>query len=288
MPFPSWSYPDLFISEIWRPLPESLHYSDVIMSEIASQITCVSIVCSTVCSGADQRKHQSSASLAFLRGIHQWLLDFPHKGPVTRKMFPFDDIIIALYPTGGLNKMAHTLSRFSNAISRTKRCALVLADIVETTILVPSQFQVTATHPLKQNVVILIKQNFRPCLYRNLFFTTGQWQKLCCRFRRLCTRISNTDTRCSKLHWLVLIMKTSSKGNIFRVTGHLCGEFTGHRWTPRPKASDLVTQSFDVDVFFDLSQNKRLCKHWWGWWFETPSRPLWCHYNVYIYIYIYI
>ena len=44
------------------------HYSDVIMSALASQITCVSIVCSNVCSGADQRKHPSSSSLVFVRG----------------------------------------------------------------------------------------------------------------------------------------------------------------------------------------------------------------------------
>ena len=47
-----------------------------------------------VCSGADQRKHQSAASLAFVRGIHRWPVDSPQKGPVTRKMFPFDDVII--------------------------------------------------------------------------------------------------------------------------------------------------------------------------------------------------
>ena len=62
------------------------HYCNVIMSAMASQITGVLIVCSTVCLGADQRKHQSSASLAFVRGIHRWPVDFPHKGPVTRKM----------------------------------------------------------------------------------------------------------------------------------------------------------------------------------------------------------
>ena len=45
-------------------------------------------------SGADQRKHQSSASLAFVRGIHRWPVNSPHKGPVTRKMFPFDDVIM--------------------------------------------------------------------------------------------------------------------------------------------------------------------------------------------------
>ena len=71
------------------------YYSDVIMRVMASQINGVSIVYSTVCSGADQRKHQSSASLAFVRGIHRWPVNSPHKGPVTRKMFSFDDVIMA-------------------------------------------------------------------------------------------------------------------------------------------------------------------------------------------------
>ena len=70
------------------------HYNDVIMSAMASQITSLTIVYSTVHSGADQRKHQSSASLAFVRGIHRWPVNSPHKRPVTRKMFPFDDVII--------------------------------------------------------------------------------------------------------------------------------------------------------------------------------------------------
>ena len=64
------------------------YYIDIIMSMIVSQITSVSIVCSTVCSGADQRKHQSSAStLAFVRGIHWWPVNSPHKGPVIGKLF---------------------------------------------------------------------------------------------------------------------------------------------------------------------------------------------------------
>ena len=71
---------------------ETLPYSDVIMSAMASQITIVSIGCSTVCSGADQRKQQSSVLLAFVLGVHQWPVDAPHKGPVTRKMSPFDDV----------------------------------------------------------------------------------------------------------------------------------------------------------------------------------------------------
>ena len=47
-----------------------------------------------VCSGVDQRKHQSSASLAFVRGIHRWQMNFRHTGLVTRRMFPFDDVIM--------------------------------------------------------------------------------------------------------------------------------------------------------------------------------------------------
>ena len=67
----------------------SRHYSDFIMSTMASQITSLTVVYSTVYSGADQRKHQSSASLAFVRGIHRRPVNSPHKGPVTRKMVPF-------------------------------------------------------------------------------------------------------------------------------------------------------------------------------------------------------
>ena len=70
------------------------HYTDVIMLAIASQITSLTIVYSIVYSDADQRKHQSSASLAFVRGIHRGPVNSPHKWPVTRKMFPFDDVIM--------------------------------------------------------------------------------------------------------------------------------------------------------------------------------------------------
>ena len=74
----------------------SYHYRDVIIGAMASQITSLTIVYSTVYPGADQRKHQSSASLAFARGIHRWPGNSPHKWPVTRKMFPFDDVIMIM------------------------------------------------------------------------------------------------------------------------------------------------------------------------------------------------
>ena len=65
----------------------SRHYDDVIMGAIAHQTTSLTIVYSTVYSGADQRKHQSSASLAFVRGIHRRPVNSLHKWPVTRKCF---------------------------------------------------------------------------------------------------------------------------------------------------------------------------------------------------------
>ena len=71
-----------------------IHYNDVIVSAIASQITSLTIVYSTVYSGADQRKHQSSASLVFVRKFDRWPVNSPHKWPVIRKMFPFDDVFM--------------------------------------------------------------------------------------------------------------------------------------------------------------------------------------------------
>ena len=68
------------------------HYSNVAVGGMASQITSLTIVYSTVYSGVDRRKHQSSASLAYVLGIHRWPVNSPHKWPVTRKRFPFDDV----------------------------------------------------------------------------------------------------------------------------------------------------------------------------------------------------
>ena len=76
------------------------HYGDVIMGVIASQITRLTIVYPTVYLDADQRKHQSSAWLAFVRGIHRGPVNSPHKWSVTRKMFPFDDVIMIPEITG--------------------------------------------------------------------------------------------------------------------------------------------------------------------------------------------
>ena len=89
--------------------------SDVIMSAMASQITSLLIVCSTVYAGADRRKHQSSASLAFVWVIQRWPVNFPHKWPVMRKMFPFDDAIMVQLKL----KLDRATIYFSNTIYTT-------------------------------------------------------------------------------------------------------------------------------------------------------------------------
>ena len=111
-----------------------IHYGDVIMGTIASQIANLAIVYSTVYSGADQRKHQSSASLAFVRGP----VNSPHKWPVTRRMFPFNDVImihipvtfivLALHHTCklwrfGLFKYVH-IGSFNELINQSFLCSL--------------------------------------------------------------------------------------------------------------------------------------------------------------------
>ena len=81
------------------------------------------------------------------------------------------------------------------------------------------------------------------------------------------------------MNWIIVgSMMTSSNGNIFRVTGHLCGKFTGPRWISRTKASDA-----ELWCSFDMRPNIRLSKQSWGWWFETPPQSLWRHRNVQVF-----
>ena len=103
------------------------------------------------------------------------------------------------------------------------------------------------------------------------YFGCRKWQETTS-FTSLQADLWNRYSNTWMLLWSVSprIMMTSSNGNIFRVIGQLCGEFTGDRWIPR-------TEARSFDVFFDLRLNKRLSKQSWGWWFETPSRPQWRH-----------
>ena len=78
----------------------------------------------------------------------------------------------------------------------------------------------------------------------------------------------------SQWSWRCRYMMTSSNGNIFRVTGLFCGEFNGDRWIPRTKASDAA-----LWCFLWSAPDKRFSKQSRSWWFETPSRSLWRHFN---------
>ena len=79
------------------------------MSAMVYHITSLTIVNSTIYSGADQRKHQSSASLAFVMGILRWTVNSPRKWPVTRKRFPFDDVIMKSLDNIDVNEHVNTV-----------------------------------------------------------------------------------------------------------------------------------------------------------------------------------
>ena len=108
-----WIFNDIFIFN-WKST--IFHYSDVIMTAMASQIMGLSIVYSTGCSGADQRKHQNPTSLAFVRGNHRWPVNSPLKGPVTQKTFPCDDVIMQYKQVKSLEiwSLSHTNLRFND------------------------------------------------------------------------------------------------------------------------------------------------------------------------------
>ena len=89
------------------------HYDDVIMGAMASQITSLTSVYSIFYSDTDQRKHQSSASLAFVWAIHRRPVNSPHKWPVTRKMFPIHDIIVLHYNLSRRNRLTHGMCAIS-------------------------------------------------------------------------------------------------------------------------------------------------------------------------------
>ena len=150
------------------------HYDDVIMGTIASLITSLTIVYSTVYPDADQRKHQSSPSLAFVCGIHRGPVNSPHKWPVMRKMFPFDDVIMVSvwlkppikceYASNHLHGFVldwHHHLRVSDWKVSSSVCVLLLPPINQ------------MCHQLNVNVI----QNTLPCL--RLIGTTNQMWMWC-------------------------------------------------------------------------------------------------------------
>ena len=215
---------------------------------MASQITSLAIVYLTGNSGAGQRKYQSSASLAFVQGIHRWPVNSPHKWPVTRKIFPFDDVIIESWK---YSTHCQSCKYSTDWLSTDYDWLWILTHLL--------------IYCSIQNLSILT-------ISRQNTLSLGCYTSI-----RIMSSDDSTHSRQSKIiqlysQWAVIyeqqFLMTSSNGNIFRVTGLLCAEFTGPHTKP-------VTRSFDV--FFDLRIIKRISKQWWGWWFETQSCPLWRH-----------
>ena len=199
----------------------------------------------------------------------------PHKGPVTRKKFPFDDVI--MYP-------CCPIALFHSRYETTKPYLKGIFDIV----------RVLLARAINHDNVIK-RKNFPRYLSFERAATSHRWipltkasdaEELWC---SLICAWKNRLSKQSRRRWFetplpslwrhcnvkaFIYMMTSSNGNIFRVTSPLCGEFTGPGEFPTQRP---VTRSFDV--FFDLRPNKRLSKQWRGWWFETLSRPFWRHRN---------
>ena len=127
-----------------------LHYSDVIMSVLASQVTSLTIVyLLTFYSGTYQRKHQGSASLAFVWGIHRWPVNSPHKGPVTWKMYPFDDVI-----------MTRTQWWIKNKSTNNHECSLLAIYFEAKMFMLPSAHCIVLCWNLQPNVDhIIVKTN---------------------------------------------------------------------------------------------------------------------------------
>ena len=127
-------------------------------------------------------------------------------------------------------------------------------------------------------ICCFVYRSLRAYHYENIEFRTTGCNKTICwtawrpiDFESVICGLSAMTRACGSAQ---VNMMTSSNGNIFRVTGPLCANFTGHRWIPSQRP---VTWNFVF--FFHLCLNKRLGKQSWGWWFEMPSRSLWRHCN---------
>ena len=113
------------VMDIFSILNRIFHYNDVIVTAMASQITSLTSVYLIIFSGTYDRKHQSSASLAFVRGIHRWPVNSPHKEPVTRKMFPFDDVIMLWFFDSDFHFLISlVITKFSDFLKHPKKTSI--------------------------------------------------------------------------------------------------------------------------------------------------------------------
>ena len=190
----------------------SVHYCDVIMGVTASQITGLTIVCSTVYSGAYQRKHQSSASLAFVKELPAQMASNA------------ENVSIWWRP--------HVYKKMNSKLSFAK-CLTFVSALLKNS-LWPSDYLLQRSVSNLAQVGLLPDGIIKPLPEPTL--TNHQWSPVI--HPKQLMRDTSSITKIS-LKFTYLMM-TSSNGNIFRVTGH----FTGHRWIPRTKASDAELWCF--------------------------------------------
>ena len=218
------------------------------MGAMASEITGVSIVCSTVCSGGHQRKHQSSASLAFLRWIHRWPVDSPHKGSVRREMFPFEYVIMETAVTWCRHYELLLMSFVVVGLGLLLERRTISTNNAPALWKVYMYAQKTCTH------YEIPVQTWSPHIYIQYFLVFDFY-----------TPVHSID----QTWWRHQMETFSALLALCAGNSPVIGEF--------PSLTKPVTRSFDV--FFDLRLNKRLSKQSRRWWFETPSRSLWRHNN---------
>ena len=190
------------------------------MGAIASQITSLTIVYSIVYSDADQRKHQSSASLAFVQGIHRGTVNSPHKWPVTRKMFPFDDVIMCGNKTRSVASKTMVIHYFTLWLRNSFRavtfsCGFWKRFVIFTSLVIVTQVQSGLYQVL--NCVIWIRNK-----NRHLSIT---W--LICQLN-----VAIVEKPCSACQDDIITWKC------FLITGPLEWESTGEQWLTSQMASN--------------------------------------------------
>ena len=242
------------------------------MSTMASQITSLKLLYSSVYSGADQRKHKSSASLAFVRGIHRWPVNSPHKGLVTRKAFSFDYVIIpqlyseVIWASWRLRPPIVTVGESIGDPAPDNNWLNVFKSIINTS--------------LSYSIAMIALCNIdRFIIYTSCFFficgfafphwwrSINLWQ-CWIRWDKLSVVLAapkycsiNTQYMVTASNGIISALLTLCEGK-----SPVTGEFPSQR---------SVTRIFDV--FFDLRLNKRLNKESRRRWFEMSSRSLWRH-----------
>ena len=245
------------------------------MGAMASQIISLTSVYSTIYSDANQRKHQSSALLAFVRGIHRWPVNSPHKWPVTRKMFPFDDVMMITLKLQGRNRS--DLPRLRILITlMTNKIFVMLCSFFSFWynfgVLKQDKFEVShyflencwkKFHHIWHDDVLwqgfLYIYDIRPWL-RGPLGKEMSWHSKRAGF---CIYYSVQKTSWLFAWWRHQMETFSALLALCAGNSSVSGEFPSQR---------PVTRSFDV--FFDLRLNKRLSKQSWGWWFEPIMTSL--------------